>query len=340
MHINVHKELSKIDLARPVSEYLDEMPSVLNENWTADEAIAFLRSLGKSIQVRYFYIVDSLNKLVGVISSHNLLFSPADQPLHSTMDRDLLSIHKNVTVRKAIEILKEHRLVALPVTDDEGILIGAIEMQVTPDSYSGDAKNSLQLKKSLYNDIFQLIGVSIDKSRNVGAFGGFAMRMPWLCGNLLAGFACAAIANYFQGVLQKAIILAMFIPLVLTLSESIAMQSMSMSLGFLHDKTIRWKEVFFRVIQEWKTAILLGLTAGLVVEAIAFLLHRDQLPLFVVAVSIFSSMIVTATFGVLTPVIVHSFRMDPKIAAGPLALMFADIMATALYLGLATWWIM
>lgn len=340
MHIDVHEDLNKIDFKQPVSKYLSGRPECFQQEWTVDEATAYLRSAKEQSSLRYFYIVDDKYTLVGVISSHNLLMSPPMKKLREVMDASPLFIRKDMSVKSAIETLNSLKLVALPVIDEEKKLIDIIEISVGSLNVKEGVETSLQQKKTLYNDIFQLIGISIEKSHSAGVIQGFKMRMPWLLGNLVAGFACAAIAGYFQNVLQQAIILAMFIPLVLTLSESISMQSMTMSLNFLHTRKVVWKDVFERIVKECKTALLLGVTAGLAVEALAFVLHRDELPLFVVAISIFASMFVTATIGVIVPVVIHSMKLDPRVAGGPVALMFADTVATALYLGLATWWIL
>ncbi|MEC7839810.1 MAG: magnesium transporter [Chlamydiota bacterium] len=340
MRIDVHKDLNRIDLRSKLGPQLEGDYVALRSNWKVQEAIDYLRSHSQEVKIRYFPIVDETHKLVGVTSSHNLLLSDPIAPLNSMMATDPISLSVNDNIQTAIEQLKRHKLVALPVVDDNDILQGVVEMQVSLDSFRGEAKNSLHLKKTLYNDIFQLIGISIEEGKSKSSLQGFSIRMPWLLGNLVAGFTCAAIAGYFQEVMKEAIILAMFIPLVLTLSESISMQAMTMSLNFLHTREVNWREVFQRVVQELKTALLLGFTAGLAVECIAFIMHSNELPLFIVAVSIFCSMSLSAAVGVIVPVIVHSFHLDPKVAAGPVALMFADVCATALYLGFATWWIL
>lgn len=340
MRVNVHNELSKLDLEERVGKHLGSDFFSLDHSWSVGEAIAHIRSLPYEVKLRYFYVVDGKNKLKGVVSSHQLIVSDDATPLQELMDSSPLSISVDSKLKEAIALLNEHRLVGLPVVDGENTLKGIIEMEVKRENFTSKGKSNLQVKKALYNDIFQLIGLSIDESEKKSAFRGFITRMPWLFGNLVAGLTCAAIASAYNLVLKEAIILAMFIPLVLTLSESIAMQSMAMSLNMLHGKAISASVVLKKIATECKTAVLLGLTAALVVEIIAFFFHKSELPLFVVASSIFISMICTASIGVLIPVLLHLARLDPRVAGGPVVLMFADILATTIYLSLATWWIL
>lgn len=338
MQINVEKDLENIDFNKSISDYLIEKPLALSTMWTVKKATQFLRSLDKKVELRYFYVTDPKGKLAGVISSHHLLMAKEDMMMADAMHLTTINVPCHATVSEAAKMLKDHQITALPVVDDEGILVGVVEL--TGDVDTSSKHIPLQEKKERYNDIFQMIGFSLAKAEKKGPWVAFCLRFPWLLGNLAAGLLCALIAHQFQQVLSQVILLALFIPLVLTLNESVSMQSMTLSLYLIHRKKIPWKEVAMRLLEEWKTVLLLGSIAGLTVELVAFFMQEHTLPYFVIAVSIFVSMIITATMGVITPVLVHFFKLDPKIAAGPIALMFADMLATAIYLGLATWWIL
>lgn len=337
MRVNVHKDLLDLNLNEEIKNCLDPNYLSLKQEWSVGQAINHIRAQKEEVKIRYFYIIDSIGQLIGVISSHLLLTNSNETPLSEIMDGDAISVKMTNKLKDAVSIMREHRLVAVPVVDDENILQGIVEMQVSPESFRGTSASSLHRKKTLYNDIFQLMGLSIEDHETKSPIQGFKLRMPWLIGNLIAGLACAAIASYFKVVLETTIILAMFIPLVLTLSESISMQSMTMSLNLLHSKDIKLRDITRKISIECKTAMLLGLTAGLVVECIAFFYPGNDIPLFIVAISIFSSMLITSMLGVALPAVLHYFKLDPKIAGGPVVLMFADVFATAIYLGLATW---
>lgn len=340
MRIDVYSELEKIDFKKPISDYLEEKPpTTVQQSWTIADASHYLRTHSQDLHLRYFYAVDEENKLQGVISSHQLLFSDQRATVSAIMDSKPLSIHKDTLVRHAVKTLNEHWLVALPVVDSSNTLIGMVEFKADPHKQDSTLV-PIKQKKSQYGDIFQFMGLSLERSDTDNAFKSFIARMPWLGGNLVGGFICAAIVGYYHEVLEAALILAMFIPLVLTLSESIAMQAMTLSLTFIHQKTLSIKAVLKRLLSEWKTAVWLSIVAGILVEILAFTLHGDQLPFLIITSSIFLSMVATATFGVLSPVFVHIFRLDPRVAAGPVALMFADIIATSIYLTLASSWIL
>jgi len=160
--------------------------------------------------------------------------------------------------------------------------------------------------------------------------------MPWIFCNMIGGFACAIISRIFELVLLDVIILAMFIPLVLTLSESISMQSLTYSLQLLNRPKISRNRILSRIAKEWKMVLFLALTCGIIVGGVSLFWGGGFPPAFSIAIGIILSVTITGTLGAAIPLILHSRQLDPKVAAGPVVLMFADVITTTIYLGLST----
>lgn len=337
MAVNIYKELEKIDFNKKVGSLTDDGTLFLEHEWTIEEATTFLRNFPKRSELRWFYVLDKEKKLKGVISSHNLLLAQSSNKVSDIMDESPISIKAEDSLSHAIHTMNELELLSLPVIDHTGAFLGIFEMQATPEI---GKKESLKKKKMIYGDIFQMIGLSVEKADSKGVFSSFSHRIPWLIGNSLAGFACAIIAGLYEHVLQKAIILATLIPLILTLSESVSMQAMTLSLAILKKKEIPWKNLFFRIGEEWKTTLLLSIAAACFVSLASYFFLGSRLPYLVVFATIILSMFIAATFAVLAPIIVHKLKLDPKIASGPIVLVFADIMTTFVYLYLASIWLL
>lgn len=161
--------------------------------------------------------------------------------------------------------------------------------------------------------------------------------MPWLLCNMIAGLVCASVGAVFAPILHQYIVLAMFIPLVLSLGESIAMQSMTLSLQFLYFGKLHWARVLKRIVVEWKTAILLGFSCAFLVGSVFWVWNATFHTMLAVTLSIFFAMIFSSTLGTLFPIILHSASLDPKVAAGPVVLMLTDILTTVTYLAFSNW---
>ena len=157
---------------------------------------------------------------------------------------------------------------------------------------------------------------------------------------MFGGFACAVISRVFEIVLAKVLLLAMFIPLVLTLSESISMQSMAQSMQLLKKHRRSWKYTFGSLVREWQVVALLAITSGIIVGTVSLLWGDGVAPGFVIMFGIMCSVYITSTIGSVVPLIVHARKWDPRVAAGPVVLMFADVLTTLFYLSLGTWWLL
>lgn len=323
-------------LSQPVSRHVKPVETTIQADLTIADAIRSLRSRKIGQTVVYFYVVDGDNRLVGVVPTRTLLLEEPTRAIRDVMIGTVISINADMTLELALELFAMHRLLALPVVDADGRLLGVVDVQLYADETFDLAESRRR------DDLFQLMGVSLEQARHAKAILGFRLRMPWLTANIAGGLICAAIGAAFDDVLAKVVVLSMFIPLVLTLSESISIQSMTMSLQFMHGRDVPWKQVRRRLNREWRTSLLLGIASAIMVSTVALLWVRggSVTPVGVIGVSIAATMVFAAMEGALVPVLLHAARLDPRLASGPLVLVLADILALTTYLGLGTWWLL
>jgi len=335
MRIDLNQELNENVLFRRVNEFINPADPLLKASMTVDEAIREIKITPREA-VRYLYVVDEQNRFQGIITSKDLLFSSPDMLLSDILDADVVKAKGDDTLRESLEILSFYQLYSIPVVDCENHLLGILE--IVPMN-RGEERVSLLEQSLLYRDIFQFIGFSIEQHRWNSHWRGYRVRMPWLVCNLIAGLSCAGIAHVFQQSLVEFVILALFIPLVLTVCESVSTQSMTLIFQMLYHPNLRRSQVIRRLVVEWKTVLLLGITCSIGVGLATLLWDTTWKVMAVIGVSVFLSMLASASFGTLFPVLLHRFRLDPKVASGPLILMFTDISATTIYLGLATYFL-
>ena len=313
-----------------VTKHITPAETTIRAEVTVSEAVERLRSRSISRHITYFYVVDEDDRLKGVVSTRLLLLGDPKRRVADIMDTRVISIPAEMTLADALEFFAMHRLLAFPVVDSGNRLLGSVDVQL----YADEVFDLAQAHRMV--DLYQMVGLSIEQSRQAGPWASYRSRMPWLLCNMGGGVACAIIASFFEATLQQVIILAMFIPLVLTLSESISMQSMTLSLQFLHRPGVDWKRVLGRLHLEWRAALLLGVTSGLLVAIAVLPSGGGWHAAAVIGTSVIFGMLISALAGVVIPILLHAFRLDPRIAAGPVVLTCADVMTTFAYLGLAT----
>ncbi len=323
--------MSRNDLHRKVGEFISPVHTTVGIDQTVEEAFSYVRNRRVDEKFFYFYVVDKQKHLKGVVSTRNLLLSSPEKKIHEILDDHLISISADHTLQESMELLTEHRLLALPVVDEHGCLLGIVDIQL----YLDEAVDVVKARRNS-TDLFQVLGLSIEEGKTRSPWLIYKSRMPWIFCNMIGGIACAVISRVFEVVLLEVIILAMFIPLVLTLSESISMQSMSYSLQLLQRPKVSLKRSFQRIISEWKMVFFLGITCGAVVGVLSLLWGDGWHPAVAIASGIIISVTITGTVGAAVPLVLHARKLDPKVAAGPVVLMFADVITTAIYLGLST----
>jgi len=164
----------------------------------------------------------------------------------------------------------------------------------------------------------------------------FRYRFPWLGATIASGVTCALLASFFEATLAQTLVLAFFLTLVLGLAESVSMQSMTVTIQALRAirPTLRW--YFSTLGREIPTAILLGLASGTIVGSVVWVWRGEELAALAIGLSILFSITAACFYGLSIPALLHSMKLDPKIAAGPVILAITDLTTLVSYLGIAT----
>jgi magnesium transporter len=314
------------DLVQPLA-------CVLHEEDTIEASLDKLRKTSVNKKIFYFYVTSPSGKLTGIVSTRKLLLSDPLAKVASIMQKDVLAIRAHQTLREAMKLFSERHLLALPVIDEEGLLLGTIDVEMY-------LEKSLDIANARHRfDLFQMMGVSVEDEKKASLMKNFTKRIPWILCNIAGGLFCAVISHFYSFLLTHVIVLAMFIPLVLSLSESVSMQSLAHGLQIITGDffSMRWLKLTF--FKESKIVLLLSFTCALLIGLTSLLWKGGIHVSLVIGISIFASVILSAFFAMAFPILLHKIKMDPKIASGPVVLAVADMITTVIYLGLASFWL-
>lgn len=316
-------------LDEPIRGFVRRTKSTLRADLTVSQALDDLRSRGIDEGIIYFYVLDDEDRLVGVMPTRSLLLSAPDQKLREVMRKGVVSCRSDRPLWEAMSMFAVHRYLALPVVDENERFEGVIDVKL----YSEEAEDMAAAEHEA--DVFQIIGVWIEQYRGGGALKAYRIRMPWLACNLVGGLISAGIATAFGAVLEQAIVIAAFIPLVLTLCESVSIQSLTLAIQSMHASKVNLRQIRKLALRESMVSLLLGVTCAVLVGAAAIAWAGVGAAVAVIAGSILVAMCIAAVLGLLVPLTLHLAKLDPRVAAGPLVLMLVDVTAMLVYLGLA-----
>ncbi len=296
---------------------------------TVREALDAIRTRGVGEQIVYFYVTDEAERLVGVLPTRQLLMADLNKRLSEVMLERVVSIPHNATLFEACEFFVMHKYLAFPVVDDEKHILGVVDVNLfTEEVFDIAERNQM-------DSFFESLGFRLSSVRDALPLKAFKFRFPWLLATIASGTVCALLASLYAATLTQTIVLAFFLTMVLGLGESVSMQSMTLAIHALHTMkpTLRW---YGRTLKrEASTAVLLGGACGTVVGLIVWLWRGEGLAGLAIGTSIALSLISACVLGLSIPALLHSLKLDPKIAAGPITLALTDLATLVFYLSVA-----
>jgi magnesium transporter len=322
---------AKAGLDDPVTKHMHQEFPRLRLGEQVGDALNRIRAHPPGGRIIYFYVVDEDERLRGVVPARRLLLSSSETPLAEIMVKEVAALPDAATVLDACEFFIQHRLLALPIVDPQGHMLGVVDMELYTDELSrlDDARAR--------EDLFQLVGVYAAAAPGGTPFSAFRRRFPWLGCNLAAGILAAFLSGIFEAELSRVVALAFFIPVVLNLAESVSSQSVSLALHAVSGQRPTWRSIAAKVREELGTGILLGVASGAVVGLVALAwLGHPRVALCLVG-GIAGGVAGAAMLGIALPLLLRLFHLEPRVAAGPVALAGADVITILIYLNLARW---
>ncbi len=322
--------LTRDNLADPVTRHMRRDFTQLLAKQTVGEALAGLRERQPGGRIVYFYVVDDEGRLQGVVPTRRLLLSSLDTPLADVMVRQVIAIPESATVLEACEFFILHRLLAFPIVDAGSRITGVVDVELYTDELT-----TIETNES--NDaLFQLIGVHLHEAQRASAWQLFVGRFPWLLCNIAGGMLAAVLSNVYQAELAwNDAVLALFIPMVLALAESVSIQSVTLALLSLQGQRPTWSQLAGHLRREGLTGLLLGAGCAILVSAVALAwLGHTGVALCLLG-GIGAGVLGAALIGFTMPVVLRLLKRDPQVASGPIALAAADMLTLLVYFNLA-----
>ena len=323
------------DFNSSVVEHARKDFPLLDARMSVAEALDRIRREGIGERVIYFFATDQDGRLVGVLPTRRLLTAPLEARLEEIMVRKVVAIPASATVLEACEFFVLYKFFAFPVVDSQRRIVGVVDVSLFAEEIIEAGEREEERVAKLGDEVFEALGFRLAQIRGASPWRVFRYRFPWLLATVGAGTACALLAGFFEATLAGSLVIAFFLTMVLGLNESVSMQSMTLTIQALRANTLTRRWFLYNLRRELATAVLLGLACGILVGAIVWIWRKDINGAAVIGTSIAVSLVTACLFGFSVPSLLHSLKLDPKIAAGPVTLAVTDFCALAFYFSLA-----
>lgn len=309
----------------------------ITADMTVKQAITVLRRDRDDAEtLARIFVVDEQGRLVGKVRLRDLAFSTWDTPVHDIMEAADEYVLASADQEEAARTLSKYDLIVLPVVDEFHHLLGVITYD--------DALEILQEEST--EDIEKLSGIGGEQSDvsylNTSVALQFRRRVSWLVGLAFVSIGSGYVMYRFSEVLEKAFVLALFLPMVVAAGgnsggQAATMVIRAMALGEISTGNalrIAWKEA--------RTGVLLGLTLGVTMAAfISFILpHMQQgtgadfdfLHLaFAVSAALTVQVLSATVLGALLPIAARSINLDPAVVSAPSLASTVDVSGMMIY---------
>lgn len=315
----------------PIGNHIRTDFSTVRPDWTIEDALEYLRANPPPGRVIYFYVTRDDGTLQGVVPTRRLLLNPPSTPIRDIMVPQVVAVPHDATVLETCEFFSMHKLLALPVVDDDRKLIGVVDV----DLYTEEL---VETTGDVRDDVFQIIGVHLNQLGRQQPVEAAKGRFPWLLCNVAGGLLAAWLSGLFDDVLTwRHAVLALFVPIVLALAESVTIQSVTLVLQSMRASRGTFAQLLRRILREAATGLLLGLGTSVIVASVALLWRQDLRVATILFIGILSSVTVAAMIGVAVPSLLRLLKRDPQVAAGPICLAMTDAATLIIYFGYARW---
>jgi len=298
----------------------------INENLTVKQALGEMRDQAEDIdEIYYLYVVDDNNILKGTIALKDLLFSSTNKKILSIFDPDVISVKTDVDGEEVAQIMEKYDLVAIPVIDGIGRLVGRITIDDVVDVIREEAEEDYQLMSGITEDV--------DFSDSV--FRQSRSRIPWLLIGMVGGIAGSLILGLFESDIEKYAVLALFLPLIVATGGNAGVQSSAIVVQGLASGDIDLHSMWKKLWKEFKVGLLNGFVCSIIIFLYNLIFSSNFALTLTVSLSLFAVIIFATVFGTFVPLVLNRFKIDPAIATGPFITTSNDIIGIFIYLIIA-----
>ncbi len=297
----------------------------LNEEMLVDDAIKYIRENAKKFETIYYtYVVDSKNRLKGVLSLRELLLADGNKKLKDVMRKNVIKVRPEDDQEYAAKLMKDYNLAALPVVKNDNTLLGIVTyddiLEVLDEERGEDIVKiggSQSIKESYkYSSILDL----------------YKKRIVWLILLLIGEIAVSLNLKLFEKNLLNFIALTFFLPLVLASAGNAGSQSATLIIKGLILEEISMQDALTIIRKEIGQGLLIGITLGIITMPVSYFISESFKLSLAIFLGALAAITISCIYGGLLPLIAKYFNLDPAIVSAPFVTTISDILGTITYL--------
>ncbi len=304
---------------------------VVNENWSMPECIKQMRLQAEDMdEIYYVYVVDNDYRLRGTLPLKMMLTHPSVSKIKHVMEADPVSVKADTPIDEVALDFEKYDLVAMPVVDSIGRLLGRITVDDVMD----------QVRESSERDYQLASGLSSDVDADDSVIAQTKARIPWLLVGIASGILASVILGAFEAQLQAVTALALFIPIIGGTGGNVGVQASAIVVQGLANGSLEVKEFARQLGKETLIGLLNATIITAVVLAYNLIVMPGELAVTIsVAVSLFVVVMFASILGTVIPLTLEKIHINPALATGPFIQIMNDLFGIIIYVQVATFFL-
>jgi magnesium transporter len=302
----------------------------IQPEWTVAEALDHVRRHGHDSEtVNHVYVVDREWHLLDDIELRRLILAEPSARVEMVMDRGYVALSASADREEAVRVIARYDMVALPVLDSDGVLVGIVTVDDVLDVAEQEATE----------DFHKVGSVGPLRSRLNDAAVGFLYRkrIGWLLALVLMNVFSGEGIRFFEDTIAASVALVFFLPLLIDSGGNAGSQSATLVIRALATGDVRAADWLRLLGKELAVAGLMGLTMAAAAGAVGLFRAPEVAP--VVMATMMIVVVVGSVIGMSLPFVLSRLRLDPAAASAPLVTSLADITGVLVYFSIATWYL-
>jgi magnesium transporter len=295
--------------------------------WTVGQTIDYLRET-QDVPERFFeiFVADPAHHFVGTVRLDRLLRTKRPVPVADLVEEDHRVVRAPDDIEDVARMFQRYNLIAAPVIDDAGRLVGVLTIDDIVDV----------IEEAADDDVKQLGGVDADEELSDSVPRIAKSRFRWLFINLVTAFLAASVMSLFEAQLSQLVALAILAPIVASQGGNAATQTMTVAVRALATQELGSWNIRRFFTRELIVAFINGLAFALITGAVAALWFGNQGLGFVIGVAMVINLVAGALAGVAIPFLLDRCNIDPAVSSGTFVTTVTDVVGFFAFLGTAT----
>ena len=270
------------------------------------------------------FVVDRDDRYLGTIALTRLITGDAEATVGQSLDAEAARIDPSTAAHDVAQLFQDRDFVSAAVVDAEGRLIGRITIDDVVDVIREEAEHS----------VLSMAGLQDDEDLFAGILPSTRRRLLWLGINLVTAFLAAAVVKTFEGTIEKVAALAALMPIVASMGGIAGTQTVTLIIRGLALGQVQWSNARWLLFKEIAVGGLNGLLWALVVGLVTVYWFGTWQIAAIIAAAMLINLLAAAAVGVLVPLALRRFEIDPALSAGVIITTFTDCIGFATLLGL------